>query len=73
MSFQTSLYGSFTNIDDLTLTISKATDGYIKNKNNNKKINNINKKNSISNCNNYLSIFNSDRKSDTFSNFQNTY
>ena len=71
ISGQTSLCGSFTNIDDLSLTISKATEDFINNNNQlNKKYKNTNK-NSLINTNEkskleitYISIFNSEKKSE---------
>ena len=77
ISSQNSLCGSFANIDDLTLTISKTTEDFLNNNNSNKKLNNLNNKISTTNNNTnekskleitYLSIFNSDKKSETSSN-----
>jgi len=75
-SGQTSLCGSFTNIDDLTLTISKTTEDFINNNNNQNNINNKNINKSNLNYSNekskleitYISIFNSDKKSEYSSN-----
>ena len=77
ISSQNSLCGSFANIDDLTLTISKTTEDFLNNNNSNKNLNNMNNKISATNNNTnekskleitYLSIFNSDKKSETSSN-----
>ena len=44
ISSQNSLCGSFANIDDLTLTISKTTEDFLNNNNSNKNLNNMNNK-----------------------------
>ena len=74
ISNQNSLNGSFGNIDDLTLTISKTTEDFIGNHNkqiniNNNVINNINNSNEKSKLEiTFISIFNSDKKSEISSN-----
>ena len=75
ISGQSSLCGSFGNIDDLTLTISKATDDFINNNTNNiikktnsSKIINSNEKSKLEIT--YISIFNSDKKSENTSNIK---
>ena len=69
ISGQSSLCGSFTNIDDLTLTISKTTEDFINNNSININKNNINQYNINSNEKSKLeitnvSVFNSDKKND---------
>ena len=76
ISGQSSLYGSFGNIDDLTLTISKATDDFINNNTNiqnniiiknpnSSKIIDSNEKSKLEIT--YISIFNSDKKGENMS------
>ena len=76
ISGQSSLYGSFGNIDDLTLTISKATDDFknkIINIQNNILIKNTNSSGMIDSNEKskieitYISIFNSDKKGENMS------
>ena len=72
------MQGSFANMDDLSLTISKTTEDFISLKNNIH--NKIIAKNNINNNNNeiskleitYMSIFNSDKRSNETSTYKKT-